>query len=527
MLLLQMMLKTLRGRDLNSSADLHGNSAGSSISLQHIISSGMLLFVLVIAGIYLSRPLYDPDFYWHLKTGQWIWQHKSLPQMDPFGVLPLAPPSPRNDFILTSYWLVQLILYALHSLFGMSGIILFRWIIAGIALLICIYWTNIRNSNVAAVIAIGTIQILEFYFIERPQFVSFVCFGGLLVVLFRFFEQRKSRSLWSTLVPLSLLMTVWANMHGGFLIGQAILIYCVITEGTKFAHNSLTPLSARNYRILLISSITALIASFINPNALNLIKYLPTIFDAKNYANLNVLEEMSIIEYFKVSRDYTVCLYAASMLLTAGALLLSTHRKNITWIGILVGTAFMGCQHMRLMPFFLVSATIFMAKHMETECSAIKVKVVLISMLAVTTAYSVSDEFPQIFQVAKSGWVPVNQLPVKSADFISANNISGNIYTTMYWGGYMIWRMGPENKIFHDSRALNIQRAWEYNNSMTFVLNQRPYWKGLLNIYNIRTAVLPMYDEDGRPNLLNQSIAADKGWAMIFADENEAVFVRK
>lgn len=486
----------------------------------------MILLALVIVSIYLSRPLYDPDFYWHLKTGQWIWQNKSLPHMDLFGVPPLPPPSARTDFIFTSYWLLQLILYAFYSLSGMTGIILFRWIIASISLLICTRWTNVRCSNVTAVIAIGTIQLLEFYFIERPQFVSFVCFGILLVILFRFFDQRTSRSLWSTLVPLSLLMMAWANMHGGFLIGQAILIYCVIAEGIKFFYCSLSPLSMRNYRILLISSITALIASFINPNAINLIKYLPIIFDGNYYVNANNLEELSIFKYFKESQSYTLVLYIASIALTFGALMLSTHRKNITWVGILAGTAFMGCQHMRLMPFFLVSAMIFMTKYIETEYSAIKGRLVLISMLVVTTVYCVSDEFPRIFEATKSGWVPVNQFPVKAADFITTNNISGNIYTTMYWGGYMIWRVGPDIKIFYDGRTLSVQRAWEYDNSRKIAMNQRPYWKGIFKVYNIQTAVLPIYEDDGNPNLLTQSIYNDKEWAMVFADDKEVVFVR-
>lgn len=70
----------------------------------------MLFFTLVVVGIYLLRPLYDPDFYWHLKTGQWIWQNKALPLIDPFGVQPVLEPSPRTGFILTSYWLNQLVL---------------------------------------------------------------------------------------------------------------------------------------------------------------------------------------------------------------------------------------------------------------------------------------------------------------------------------------------------------------------------------------------------------------------------------
>lgn len=502
------------------------NYSNKIVSYKRIISWILMLSAFLIVGIYLSRPLYDPDFYWHLKTGQWIWQNKSLPHTDPFGVPPFPEPSPRTEFILTSYWLIQLILYAFYSLSGMWGIIIFRWFIAGICLLVCIWWTNVRDNNVKIAIIIGTIQLLEFYFIERPQFVSFVCFGLLLVILFRFFEQRGDKLLWSTLLPLSLLMTIWANMHGGFIIGQTVLIYCIIAEGAKFFHRSLSPLSVQNYRKLLISSIVALLASLINQNAIDYFKYLPTIFDANNYANENNLEQLSVFEYFKEFHNYTIFIYLTSIVLTVGALFVSKHRKNITWIGIIVGAAFMGCLHIRLMPFFIVSAIIFMTKYFETECSALRGKAILVSMFVVTIVYCVSNEFPRINEVKRSGWVPTSHFPVKAADFLATNNIRGYIYTTMEWGGYMIWREGPENKIFYDGRILSLQRAWEYNNSRLIVGNQRPYWKGLFNIYNIQVAVLPIYENDGNPNLLTQSMYDDDEWKMVFASENEVIFIK-
>jgi hypothetical protein len=97
----------------------------------------------------------------------------------------------------------------------------------------------------------------------------------------------------------------------------------------------------------------------------------------------------------------------------------------------------------------------------------------------------------------------------------------------MYWGGYLIWRAGPENRMFYDGRMLNLQRAWEYNNSLMVATNRRPYWKGLFTMYDIQTVVLPRHEFDGSPHMLMQSISADKEWAMVFIDESEAVFVRK
>lgn len=497
-----------------------------SLSFPPVYSCLLLAFTCLVGSVYLFRPLYDPDFYWHLKTGEWIWQNLSLPQSDPFGVPPLASPSPRNDFILTSYWLIQLILYAFYSLFGMPGIILFRWIAAGLSLALLSRWTNLRNGLAVAVLAIATILILEYYFIERPQFVSFICFGALLILLFRITDRAAERSLWSSLIPLSLLMTLWANMHGGYLIGLSILIFFAGAEGLKFSSRSLQPLPVQEYKYLLIAVSGALIASFLNPNGINLFKYLPTIFDSGNYANLNNLEELSLLHYYNETRDNTIFLYLTTLCVTFAALVTSRQRTNITWIGLLAGTAYMGSQHMRLMPFFLVTALLFLTEYFAAEESGRIKRGILVSLLTLTTLVCFRDEFPRMLQATTSGVVPTDHYPVAAADFMSKMNSSSHVFTTMHWGGYLLWRIGPQNKIFHDSRYLNLQRAWEYDNSNRIALNQRSYWQGMFNAYNIGVAILPVYENDGSPYLLTQSIAADKDWTVAFATETEVVFVR-
>lgn len=502
-------------------------TAESSTVPDHIFSKWMVSALFVVVILYLSRPLYDPDFYWHLKTGQWIWNHQALPYHDPFGIPPHPEQNSRFEFILTSYWLIQLILYGCYTLFGMSGIILFRIIIATGLFFMFARWTNIRNSAAVSVVTLGTMLLLEFYFIERPQFLSFVFFAMLLTVLFKSLYNKSTSFTWSTPATLSLIMICWSNMHGGFFIGQAVLIYFVVSEGMKFIHKNLEPLSVQQYKMLCISSAAALAASCINPNAINLLKYLPIIFDSKNYANQNILEELSLYRYFLDTSDYTIVIYALSMVATLFALLTSHQRKNITWAGLLFGTAFMGYQHMRLMPFFMLTAMLFVTK--QVGKNGLKpVGLFIISVLLIATMLKcIPDEFGNIAKIARSGLVPTQQYPVKSADYLDKNNLHGNIYTDLFWGGYMLWRAKPEDKIFHDGRMLSIQRIWEYNNISTINPGQRPYWKGIFKRYDVRIAVLPLYEPNGQPNVLYKSMSGDNEWTPVFIAENETVFLKK
>lgn len=494
----------------------------------------MLVLLFVIAAVYLTRPLFDPDFYWHLKTGQWIWEHHALPVTDPFGVPPLPTLPWYSEFTLSSYWLFQLILYAFYSLGGMTGIIILRWILAGTALLICFRWSNIRNGYVAAVLALGSIELFEYYFLERPQFISFICFGLLLFILFTFVEQKKAWNNYKLVLSLSVLMLVWANMHGGFILGQVILILFLICEGLKFLSPALSPLTKRNYQLLFISSLFALAVSFINPNPINSLKMVAALAGNNIPAPIQNREYLSLLDYLKLGYDYTAAFYLLTMLLTACALLTSKNRKNITWIAVFILTCFIGVQHIRHTPFFLVAATLFMMRYFQEEYESLYGKIVLVVLLICVAPYSIRDEIPRIQEVFHGGWVPSSVYPVKAADFLAATGKSDeNIYSPDHWGSYLIWRLGPDKKIFRDGRNLYPARVWEFKNSYWdnwdyYNANpqQRPYWKGLFNQYHINAVLLPLREENGQTNKLTESMYHDKDWSIIYVDDFAVVFRR-
>ena len=78
----------------------------------------LLLLILMTCFLYLLRPISDADFFWHLKTGEWIWSHRELPGDDPFSYTSAATENMRKHFILTSYWLSQLTYYLFYRIAG-------------------------------------------------------------------------------------------------------------------------------------------------------------------------------------------------------------------------------------------------------------------------------------------------------------------------------------------------------------------------------------------------------------------------
>src|SRR5580698_6550813 len=65
-----------------------------------------------------ARNLTDPDVWWHLKTGQYIAQHKSVPHADLFSYTRAGEPWVAHE------WLTELLLYQFQRAAGFGGLII-------------------------------------------------------------------------------------------------------------------------------------------------------------------------------------------------------------------------------------------------------------------------------------------------------------------------------------------------------------------------------------------------------------------
>lgn len=492
------------------------------------IALALLVLTVGVVALYLMRPIADPDFFWHLKTGQWILQHQSLPASDPFSLDPPALYNLGARFILTSYWLSQVIYAAQYSLGGWWGIALLRLALVGVMAALFASRCDLRQPAKVGLLLLVAVQILEVYPLDRPQIISFVFFAALLVLLDRYRQQNEGENKTALHAVLAAaLMLLWANMHGGFLVGQVTLLLFLVMEGIKFFSPALSPLSQRRYRGLIIIVFSGLAASLLNPNAIDSFKVLVSQGDTNViFAGTN-MEYFSSLRIFREYKDYTVVVNWLMMALVAVWVLVSFRRPDITWLALLAGTAFMGCQHIRHMPFFLVAALFFLGKcRYEGVIGTIfKTALVVSSLLAVF--WFSREEVPNFQKFVRGQWGVDRSYPVAAADFVIENNLPGPVYNTYLWGGYLIWRLGPERKIYCDGRALDPARYREYLSSTIGATSATPYWKEIFRKNGIQTAIVQMQEETGGMNPLAASLRRDSDWTLVFARDNAAVFVRK
>ena len=119
-------------------------------------------------------------------------------------------------------------------------------------------------------------------------------------------------------------------------------------------------------------------------------------------------------------------------------------------------------------------------------------------------------------------------LPVDAADFIKQSRLSGRMFNVYGFGGYLLWRLDPDIKVFIDGRediyvAAGI--AEDYMDADRYP--QR--WKHLADKYGIDFAVLNYpVTQPASPDMSLDNVAFGRSdWALVYFDDLAIIYVRR
>jgi hypothetical protein len=214
-------------REKSVSVD-HGRRWSSwSILTSDVIVVGLLGFTFLIIDLH---PMFYSDIWGHLKYGEWIWAHGCLPDREPF-----TPFADQRALYVNFQWLCQALFYLLYHAGEMvaggdairrteGGVEWLRAFHAGVevcrfVLLLVAFRRRSGSAPLAcAWLALSVLLAGHGHLaILRPQIIGEALFAGLLLALSRPVLSRRA------VVGVPLMMVVWANTHGSFTIGLALL----------------------------------------------------------------------------------------------------------------------------------------------------------------------------------------------------------------------------------------------------------------------------------------------------------------
>ncbi|MCS6864423.1 MAG: hypothetical protein RMJ56_01355 [Gemmataceae bacterium] len=222
-------LSTYDGGPLGSGIDW--SDPHSPLAPYYLTRGGILAAVVLGCAFFLLSlpPLWHTDFWVHLKYGQWIVEHRSLPQYEP-----LSPFTDKQRPMFDAMWLTQVGYYQLfrwgETLAGgdraqrlAGGVELIRLLHTIVAVaavgFVGLACRRVANSVLWASLAMLflLVAMLTPLTVQRPQLFGFLCFAILLALISRPILTRWA----SGIIPL--VMVVWANGHGSFVVGFGLL----------------------------------------------------------------------------------------------------------------------------------------------------------------------------------------------------------------------------------------------------------------------------------------------------------------
>jgi hypothetical protein len=508
---------------------------------------GALLFTLVF-GLF-SVEVKDPDFWWHLKTGEYIYQNGSLPSTDPFAYTstpkdPVNPESKRIKFILSQYWLAQVFFYWIYHLFSFHGIIFLRAFI--LTLLVFLVYISTKREGIgnyfSIVLLIPAVLILHTFTGERPQLFSFL-FTFLLIYLlegFRSFSIKEpliSTSLRSFgyLLPIPFIMLLWANLHGGFILGIIIALGYILSEWIKYFTKKFgQPVPSGSLKLLTAVTAVSILLTVINPNTYNVIPFLIE-FGKGPYKSM-ITESMSPLTLFSQG-FYEPQLITYFILLAINALLFFINRNRLDLTDVIIATflALISLTAARFIPFYTPVGILMIARYSSEMLNNLfrfelyrtfmkKSEVPLAIILSIVLIIVINNN--DLFQKG----IRRNTYPEGAARFLKEHRISGNMFNPYVWGGYLLWDLYPDYKVFIDGRALieevffqEVKVLDAYPKNMEGL----PEWKALLNAYKVNFIItFSVGNFSGRLVPLIPALLNDPEWHLIYMDNISLIFLR-
>jgi hypothetical protein len=166
--------------------------------------------VFVLAGNHL---LIDPDTMWQITVGQWIIDHATVPTTDVYSF------TMRGQPWISTQWLAQVAYAQAYALAGWTGpVVLAALCIAVTFALFTGFLARHFNDSATLVFVAAALALTVPHLLARPHVlalpVMLAWVGGLVLAA------DRSSSPPFRLLPL---IALWANLHGGFVLGLALI----------------------------------------------------------------------------------------------------------------------------------------------------------------------------------------------------------------------------------------------------------------------------------------------------------------
>ena len=186
-----------------------GRMVDAQSAMPWVVAAGVYVLLIALA----PRLLSDPDTYSHIALGRWILEHHAVPTTDPFSA------TLRGTHWVAFEWLSQTVFAMAYAIGGWTGVVaLAAAAIAAAFGLLTRFLLREWQPNAVLIAVLCAVLLTAPHILARPHILALPVMVGWIATLIRAVDTRRSPP-W-LLLPL---MTLWANLHGSFTFGLAMI----------------------------------------------------------------------------------------------------------------------------------------------------------------------------------------------------------------------------------------------------------------------------------------------------------------
>lgn len=498
----------------------------------------LLLLPIFTCIYYYDLTSRDYDVWWHIALGKYYLQNHTIRVDHAIFSWTWA----TSDWIYNT-WLGSAILYLAQSAAGNFGFWLVRsFVLIGLFSLFYAYVKAVKVSFNAPIIVLTFligIQLSCNATIFRPELFSLLLFGAYLFIYF-YSKSFKKNIFW--LFPL--LMVFWVNLHGGFILGLIIISLIVACESTDYFLLKKTPLPKNLLISLWIAVALSYLATLVNPYGWDYHRTILETMMNTTYSEYSkyVMHYMPLWQFLPfeniVTYNYkffnTAWIMIIIMILLIFTCIYTYAKKKILDITIItLNLVFFiwGMNVLRMSIIFPLTAFfsfIYLLFRIGEEWHSRIRRMLAPFALVLFIAFSVQIFITTMFYKNTFSWfgTGVDQtVPIEECAFIKKWKIPGPFFNDYLTGGYLIWALYPDYKVFIDSRFGPYwkQVVPDYFNLMDNQLTPEKL-KSFHEQYPFKFMVIHLNETEKAIQFL---VAGQGDWRLLYFGSNAVILVHK
>ncbi|HLO06776.1 MAG TPA: hypothetical protein VK198_09060 [Terriglobales bacterium] len=504
-----------------------------------------LIFIVLLfamsSGALAPRLLGDASIGWHIRNGERMLRTHSITRVDPFSV------TLGGQTWYAWEWLYEAKIAGIHHWMGLNGVVFFTAVIIALTFALTLHLCLRRGADlpVAALLLALSLGVSMIHLFARPHVLSWL----FTVIWFQLLDSSESanhaasqRRLWY----LPALMLLWVNVHGGFVLGFALLGLYLLSAAIRYYRSRDGEESrglVQRSKTLGMVTVASLAASLINPYGYELHVHVYRYLTSRWL--MNHIDEFLSPNFHGVAQQ---C-FVAILLITIVALAAAHNKPSLSRVLVLLLATYSGLYAARSLPvsslmFTLIVAPLWtqaLTDARENQNLSLRLRAFVSRWQEFTGRvrnvelgfrghlWPAAAVFLGVLVCAHQGRLGATQwmhahfdpkhVPVQATDTIVERGIREPIFAPDSWGGYLIYRLYPENRIFVDDRHdfYGVDFLRDYLKAIRLT----PDWDKFLNEKHVNWALLPA--GSALANMLEETTQ----WNVVYRDGTAVLLERK